>query len=408
MASSKATFCSFSALLDRTHCEHLRVPCSYLVKQATSPCSQKITQKNCQSASPFFPILLNILSGLSTEDYTLSEVVDELANLFLCHNHLPHVEQAGVQWLGELGDNSTADHLLQKLQELYDAGTGDGSEGEVSGQEESEEGESEEEESEEGDEFEEDGDNQSLVVGFPDLSLQSPLNFTSCFKSTSQVQVAKKVALLAKKPLGKNSNNTGYIYLFSTTFPGMVKIGYSRLPPQVQRLQNHKGCYRVIDRIWEKSTPYPFRVEQFVLAELSSVHYKLTEKCHKCKTHHQEWLEIDLETLKRTVKKWIAFVETGPYSPQGRLTKKAVLPPPFNRDGGYGGSGSALQSTPTKGPRHASPLSKIPDVTIRCVDPDEDESGEESDESGDDRPVSSLTERFRQVRISKAGTKAGR
>lgn len=432
MASSKVTFCSLLALVGWAHREPPKVPCLYLVNKGLSPCSRQINQTNCQSASPFFPILLDLLSGLPEEDYTLSEVVDELARLFLCRNHLPHVEQAVVQWLGELGRKRMANHVLRKLQEFYDAGTGDESEGEVLGHEESEQEESEqeefeqeeseeeeseeeisdeeisEEEDEEDDEFEEDCDNQSLEEGFSGLSLQSSI-FTSCSKNTlSQVQVAKKVALLAKQRLGKNSRNTGYIYLFSSTFPGMVKIGYSRIHPEEQRLPNHKACYGEIQKILEVKTLYPYRVEQFVLTELSAVHCKLREECHKCKTHHQEWLEIDRERLERTVRKWIAFVDTLPYNRQWFLRKKAVLPPPFNRDGSYGGSGGASQSTPTKRARHASPLSKITDVSIRCVVSDEDESDEESDESGDDRAVYSLTEQFRQIRVSKGGPKAGR
>ncbi|KAJ5118323.1 Major facilitator superfamily domain general substrate transporter [Penicillium atrosanguineum] len=407
MESSKATFCSLSALLERTHCEHPKVPCSYLVQRATAPCSQKISQKNCKSASPFFPILLKILSQVPNEDYKFSKVVNELAKLFLCRSHLLHVKQARRQWLGELNDNKTKRHLLQRLRELYDTEAGDGSEGAVS----------EQDESEEDDEFEEDHDNEDLANEISVCSFESSFIFESYHKNTTQEQVTRKVTALAKRPLGKISKYTGYIYLFSTIYPGMVKIGYSKLHPKVQRLSSHRGCYQVIDMIWEKSTSNAFRVEQFVLAELSSVHGKLKEKCQKCKTHHREWLQIERETLERTILKWIAFVDTQPYTRQGMLKKNAVLPPPFSSDGG---SGSAAQSTPTKGPRHSSPLSKIPDVTTKYVDSDEEEydeesdedseqeSDEESDKSGDDTAVHSLTERFRQVLVSKAERKTGR
>jgi hypothetical protein len=119
--------------------------------------------------------------------------------------------------------------------------------------------------------------------------------------------------------------------------------------------------------------PYAYRVEQLVLAELSRVHCELATKCAKCDNAHREWLQIDQETLLKTVNKWIEFVNTDPYSPQGKLRRKAVLPlpalsrrrrPSSNATPTKKGKGKSSQTPPP------DPRFKAPEVTAMGLDSD--------------------------------------
>jgi hypothetical protein len=82
-------------------------------------CSYKISKRGHGSASTLFIYLLQLLAGLPDGKYTLSEVTDELAKVYLCNKHLVYFEHAGDQWFDELKDKESADDILQRLQKFH-------------------------------------------------------------------------------------------------------------------------------------------------------------------------------------------------------------------------------------------------------------------------------------------------
>ena len=398
MASSIASFCSLSKLLAWTHCEPAVVPCAYLVRQTKTPCSKRITQKNCAAASLLFENLLDILdeiSGVPGDTNLLSDVLDGLAKVVICGNHSRYDGQARTQWLREFGDKELALHILSTLKELYGVGTA------LYSDKNSEEDHPEE------DGFDEEED-------YSVLSTQSSsILFVRRTPDIHEFEVAKKLTELLERPLGVNDRPAGHIYVFSTNTPKMFKIGYSKLPPKVYRLRVHKACYPVVDKIRSECIPYARRVEQLVLTEFSSVHCKLAEDCQKCSRSHEEWLEIDQETLMASIDKWIEFVNSDPYNPKGKLYKNVLLPPPASGRDRRGGT----NSTPTKGRRKSSHLGpsvphlKSPISTAKCLDSDEIEAATDEDDSDSENcesashkkfqdSIASVSAQFKQLKVA--------
>ncbi|KAJ5198617.1 uncharacterized protein N7498_007734 [Penicillium cinerascens] len=388
MASSVASFCVLSKLLAWTHCEPPVVPCAYLVRHTKTPCSKKITRKNCAAASLLFANLLDILAEVSDvpgDTNLLSDVLDGLAKVVICGNHSRYSGQARDQWLRELGDKEVALHISSTLKEVCDVGT------ETYTEEDSEE-DSGEDHSEE-DHSEDDHSEEDHSV----LSTQSSsILFIRHKAEVPESVVANKVTKLLKRPLGVRSILAGYIYIFSTNTPEMLKIGYSKYPPELQRLRAHKGCYPVVDQIMAKCIPHAYRVEQLVLAEFRNVRYKLAENCQKCVSSHGEWLKINRETLLVSVHKWIKFVKAHPYSPKGKLYKEVVLPlPDVSRD-----PRGDTNSTPTKGQRQSSQLgpsiSRLNSLisTAKYSDSDEIEAATDEDESDSENSKSTSHKKF--------------
>lgn len=404
MASSVASFCSLSKLLAWTHCEPPVVPCAYLVRHTKTPCSKRITRKNCAAASLLFANLLDILdevSGIPGDTNPLSDVLDGLAEVVICGNHSRYAGQARNQWFRELGDKKVALHISSTLKEVYGVGTA------LYSEDGCEEDGSEEDHSEE-DHYEENGSEEE-EEDYSVLSTQSSsILFVRRTREVHESVVAKKLINLLKRPLGVTDRLTGCIYVFLTNTPEMFKIGYSKHSPLV-RLRAHKACYPVVDEIMAEYMPFAHRVEQLVLAEFRNVRYKLAENCQKCKSSHGEWLKIDQETLLASVNKWIKFVKTNPYSPKGKLYKNGVLPLPA----------SSLDQTPTKGRRHPSQLGpsvsrlKSPISTTNGLDSDEVEAATDEDESDSENcesashkkfqdSIASVSAQFQQLKVAKS------
>lgn len=386
-------------MLAWTHCEPAVVPCAYLVRHTKTPCSKRITRKNCAAANLLFASLLDILdavSGIPGDTNLLSDVLDGLAKVLICVNHSRYDAQAGNQWLREFVEKGVAVQFLSTLNELYGVGTALYSE-EDSAEEDSEE------------------DNSVLSIQ------SSSTVFTRCTPDVHESVVANKVTKLLERTLGVTDKQAGHIYVFSTNTPEMFKIGYSKNPPRGNRLRAHKACYPVVDEIMAKCIPYARRVEQLVLAEFRNVRCKLAKDCQKCKSSHGEWLKIDQETLLASVDKWIAFAETYPYQPNGRLYKNTMLPPPASSRNQGGGT----HSTPTKGRRQSSQLGasasrlKSAISTAKSLDSDENEAATDQDESDSENcesashkkfqdSIASVSAQFKQMKIARQRVRAMR
>lgn len=307
------------------HCDPPVASCSYLVQtnlssSSKSPCSQTICQENRDHAKLNFATILSVLSKNLREpsdEVLLSDILDSLANMALCLEHMLSAKKARNQWYMELNDGE----FLFKMEATYR----NFSDGNFS------------------DEEEDSDDVEVNEKGVPVPLIQSS-SFQWVLRTPDILdsEVAENVTqLLESKVEGLNSN-CGWIYIFSTDAEGMFKIGYSSRPPSLHRYARHTACYKHVVEVMTDLIPYARLVEQLVLTELASRHCRLSEKC-KCRSVHKEWLMIDQETLLRTVEKWVKFIKTYPYSPQGILRKDLPLPSP------------ALTSKRPRGSRNSTP-----------------------------------------------------
>lgn len=258
-----------------------------------------ISDVNCRLARLRFSGILSILSKPLREpgdEVILSDILDGLADKLLCPSHGRTGNQARNQWYMELNDGE----VRSKMEGTYSHFP-----------------------YQEDDSDEVDPNEKCALV----LPAQSSMRQWELRKpNIEDSEVAENVTKLLESKLKVLDAYCGWIYVFSTDAEGMLKIGFTTRPPRVHRLPTHMYCYKPITEVMSELIPYARRVEQLVLAELENKQYKLV-KC-RCGSAHVEWLMIDEETLIRTVRKWVEFVQTFPYSANGILKADAVLPSP--------------------------------------------------------------------------------
>lgn len=145
-------------------------------------------------------------------------------------------------------------------------------------------------------------------------------------------QIAAKVTMLLESDLGDKDRNMGFIYVIAhPRVEGMFKVGYttSRKHPNDGRFVSHKRCYPELKVVQSRSIPRARRFEQVILAEFSREHCELQEKCTCCKRAHKEWLEINEETLLKSLEKWATFADNHDlYDDDGRFKNDINLPSP--------------------------------------------------------------------------------
>jgi hypothetical protein len=305
--------------------------------------------------------MLDILSGVQREDFTLAGVADELAKLFLCSHHQGYFEQIGDQWFKELSDKTVASYILCNLDKAKRVSIA----------------------------------SQSIQKEDPDIEVpvrllgqMSLTEFVSYSPLRKESDVPHDITDLLEKPLGINDKPAGWVYVFSSTFPGMLKLGYSINDPEESRIKAQNRCYKDISVIKVYLTANARRVEQLVLKELTMVHCKLATGCTRCGTCHGEWLRADKEPLLKTVEKWIDFMNAkpSPYKGDGILKKGAVLPDPaFKRERRR----SSTNSTPTR--RRSSQYTQIPQSVPDSKEPKSSSKCLDIVESDSDPEVTELT-----------------
>lgn len=252
------------------------------------------------------------------------QLFEDLAAIHLCSRHGKYSLQATKQWLDEFSAKRTS--IISTLEDYYslecsymcsedeieeeyeDAGE---SSFEFNGQKQDPDEEPEAYEDEEG------------VSMLSSQSSFSPRVMRRA-PTMQEDEVAKDVTWLLEQPLEGNSKIPGWIYIISPpNLPGILKVGYTKALPDLNRFGDHKKCYGNYQVIATILTPYAYRVEQLLLAEFQNNHFTLKGGCHNCRASHRELLNIDKESLLRSLDKWKDFVESSPYNSSGKLKPEA-------------------------------------------------------------------------------------
>ncbi|CAL5873445.1 uncharacterized protein PFLUO_LOCUS7724 [Penicillium psychrofluorescens] len=244
--------------------------------------------------------------------------------------------------------NASRTSIISKLAEYYGSETGDT----ITKEESEEDGD--------GSVFwscESDGEKNASEAeeGVSTLSSQSSISIAAIRRTLTlkEDEVAKEVTLFLERGVTRSSDDNGYIYILCfSNLPGKFKVGFTKKAPE-SRIKVHKNCYGTLKVIaTTEKIPHPYQVEQLLLKEFSNKQYKLKEGCQKCMVFHRELLDVDKETLLRSLEKWTHFVRSNPYGKTGRLTTNAKenLPLPALR--------SYLGYKPTRRRKSAGPTPK--------------------------------------------------
>ncbi|OKO94319.1 hypothetical protein PENSUB_11586 [Penicillium subrubescens] len=302
--------------------------------------------------------------------YIHVKVFEDLAAIHLCSRHEKHKSQATEQWLDEF--NTERASIISRLEDYYNMESDDlYTEDEIEEDDETEESilvydsrvlqydSGQKEPDEEPDALEEKVD---ASIG---SSQSSPLPGVIRRAWTIQDdEVSKDVTWLLEQPVQGNSKIPGWVYIISPpNLPGILKVGYAKTPPYLNRFGDHKKCHGEYKVIATKLIPYAYRVEQLLLAEFQNNHYTLKDGCHNCKASHRELLNIDEKSLLRSLKKWIDFVESYPYSKTGTLkpnAKKRLPLPALNSYLGYKGRRPRFSPSPSSGKKGGRQISDSP------------------------------------------------
>lgn len=312
--------------------------CIYL-PQNRMPCIRPVPQVYSNHPLVLLGNDLDILitPGGYPEASAQFELFRKFASHYMCTLHVKeHVLQAAEQWLNEFNTDRTS--FTFKLQEYrnsrkskYTQIDSDSSESEDS-----------ESDTERLDEFfafgsrtleADSGEDEFEEEAIQNFSTQSTLSIGAIHRSSTieEHEAAQGVTWLLEQCLESGDKKPGWIYVVRLqTPPGMLKIGQSAANPKLHRLKQLLGCYGETELITMMHTPYANRVERLLRTEFSKNHYNMV--CRNCGLRHLGFLDIDEEHLRRSLIKWIQFLESPSYSKSGELLPGAVLPPPASQD----------------------------------------------------------------------------
>lgn len=141
------------------------------------------------------------------------------------------------------------------------------------------------------------------------------------FRKYKQISPTENLVTMLKSICIKRSDNTpmpGYIYAFSRPgLPGFLKIGYAL--DADKRLGFWKGCNANLTEQLRVYMPCAVhRMESLIHGTLRE-HRRIETHCNRCFHQHQEWFEVDIATVKKTVGTWEKFSEQKPYDDFGSL-----------------------------------------------------------------------------------------
>ncbi|KAK5945626.1 hypothetical protein PMZ80_002831 [Knufia obscura] len=129
----------------------------------------------------------------------------------------------------------------------------------------------------------------------------------------SDRRAAINKGLLGEIKADVNRERRGRIYILqSASKPGFVKIGSTRAPLALSRLQELRRCFN--DLTFVKQTTdvlWPIKIERLVAAEF--VLHRKYQDCAMCGTQHNEWFEIDALTAEKVIQRWSNWVNKQPY-----------------------------------------------------------------------------------------------
>jgi hypothetical protein len=112
--------------------------------------------------------------------------------------------------------------------------------------------------------------------------------------------------------------NAGFVYILrDPKRPGLLKIGSSMNTGQRWKQIESECGHNVAEVFVSEEVDNCQKAEWLAQGDLW--HLCRPHKCSSCRRKHQEWHEVDEEMAIRTVKRWVRFMQEGPYSSEGKL-----------------------------------------------------------------------------------------
>jgi hypothetical protein len=286
-------------LVDSVYSEDCALPCAYLTGSDTL-CKGRMKNNRTGEIRQLFGKLvecLDVSSGKlkSTHTVELFIVLGNIAALCVCtRSHTKHAIDAQNKWRYEMDDPATGTAISNKLLSYACY-------------------------------------REEAIL--TNSNLDKPQEFKRRLSGAiTDEQIAEKVTMLLESDLGDKDGNMGFIYVIAhPRVKGMYKVGYTtwRKHPNDGRFVAHKRCYPELKAVISRSIPRARRFEQVILAEFSREHCELQEKCTCCKRAHKEWLNINEETLLKSLEKWATFADNHDlYDNDGRFKNDIDLPSP--------------------------------------------------------------------------------
>ncbi|KAH0541624.1 hypothetical protein FGG08_003914 [Glutinoglossum americanum] len=125
------------------------------------------------------------------------------------------------------------------------------------------------------------------------------------------------------KDLGSRDMIDGEIYAYKTSrYPGLIKIGYTKNASRERAKAWGQGCGYKATVLYPKAPnggvrlPHAHRAESLIMAELGYCRKRLPP-CMECARQHEEWFEIELESMVEIIEKWSLWILRRPYQETG-------------------------------------------------------------------------------------------
>lgn len=186
-------------------------------------------------------------------------------------------------------------------------------------------------------ESDDDGDNAEAMsidsvgeITLPTSNIETPssANRRSIY-TTSKIQDAHSIddalRMKIKEDLPKKDKQRGYVYIFrDPARPNLLKIGKTDLEVSKRRENIERRCRITLETVYQEGEGMDLlplrncqRAEQLVHKELAN--YNRRHLCPTCKERHKEWFEVSEDLAKKTVQRWVTFIQKQPYDENGVL-----------------------------------------------------------------------------------------
>jgi hypothetical protein len=140
-------------------------------------------------------------------------------------------------------------------------------------------------------------------------------------------EVNTSLLALIRKRLNSREIPSGYVYIYKrdNDLPNHFKIGFTTQSPSERAKGWESKCkytpYIVFESPW---IAHANRVENLVMAELAMAR-RQENYCKSnplCMARHREWFNIDLETAKEVVMRWVGWMTMEPYGGDRELVEE--------------------------------------------------------------------------------------
>jgi T5orf172 domain len=123
------------------------------------------------------------------------------------------------------------------------------------------------------------------------------------------------------RPLSDREQISGSLYMYTrSSSPGFVKIGLTTTSVPERLSVWQRNCkYVPILQHEIHNVPNVYRVESLIHFQLAK-HWRREKWCKKCRSSHQEWFEIDIDTARKVMDGWVEWISTAmPFDANGCL-----------------------------------------------------------------------------------------